>query len=357
MKQAQGDDQVSLNELQKQLSKKAFFPLYLFYGTEDYLMEEATRRVIDAALAEDEIDFNLSVFDLGEITIEAAIDDAETIPFFGDYKVVLVKEPIFLTGQKDKTKIEHDLSRFQAYIENPPPHTIMILTAPYEKLDERKKLVKQIKKNGFVFQAKEMDDRTIKGWIEKRFAQNDVNISSEAIDRLVQLTGPKLLILANEIDKISLYAGTETEVNKEIVTKLVARSLEQNIFDLIDKVVKRKLSAALSIYYDLLEQKEEPIKILSLLTQQFRIVLLVKILLQKGYGQNQIASQLKIHPYRVKLAVETARDFQQEELQAMIDHLADADYIMKTGQMDKVLTLELFFVKSIKETSKVKKEA
>ncbi len=126
-----------------------------------------------------------------------------------------------------------------------------------------------------------------------------------------------------------------------IVEKLVSKSLEQNIFTLIEKVVQRKLDEALRIYYDLLKQNEEPIKILALLAGQFRLIYQVKELARRGYGQQQIASFLKTHPYRVKLAAGHADKFTDEELTNLMRLIAEADYQMKTGGMNKSLLIEM----------------
>jgi DNA polymerase-3 subunit delta len=118
--------------------------------------------------------------------------------------------------------------------------------------------------------------------------------------------------------------------------------LEQNIFVLVDNIVQRKIDAAFRIYYDLLKQNEEPIKILSILSGQFRLIYQVKELARKGYGQQQIAGYIKVHPFRVKLAAGQAKLFKDEELTEIMQMLAEADYQSKTGGMNKELIIEMF---------------
>ena len=133
---------------------------------------------------------------------------------------------------------------------------------------------------------------------------------------------------------------------------LVARSLEQNIFELINKIVNRKRTESLQIFYDLLKQNEEPIKIMALISNQFRLILQTKYFAEQGYGQKQIASNLKVHPFRVKLAMDQARLFSEEELRLIIEQLAVMDYEMKTGKKDKQLLLELFLLQLLKRNEK-----
>ena len=159
------------------------------------------------------------------------------------------------------------------------------------------------------------------------------------------LTAGDLMILNQELKKISTYVGEGGQVSPDIIRLLVPRTLEQNIFELIDNVIHRRSSEALRIFYDLLKNNEEPIKILSLLVNQFRLILQVKELSGTGYGQQQIANTVKVHPFRVKLALQQAKLFTSDELANILLELAEADYQMKTGKKDKQLVLELFLLK------------
>ena len=80
----------------------------------------------------------------------------------------------------------------------------------------------------------------------------------------------------------------------DIVEKLVAKSLEQNIFSLVDSVLQRNLKNTMMIYHDLMRQNEEPIKILSVMAGQVRLMYQVKELSRQGYSQQKIASVLKV---------------------------------------------------------------
>ncbi|WP_453994853.1 DNA polymerase III subunit delta [Bacillus nitroreducens] len=335
-------------ELWKKIKKKQFAPIYLLHGTESFLIQETKDLLISYSMNDNEKDFNLSVFDLEETPVEVALADAETLPFMGERRLVILQNPHFLTAVKNKEKVEHNLSVLENYLNSPAPFTILALTAPYEKLDERKKIVKQLKAKAEVLTVNTLSEKDLHKWITDRAMQHQVTISSSAIQDLLQVAGTNLMNITQEIDKMCLYLGINGEITEDTVKLLVPRSLEQNIFSLIDKVVNRKLEEALRIFYDLLQNNEEPIKILSLLATQFRLIYHVKELSRQGYGQQQIAGNLKVHPFRVKLASGQANLFTQEELLKIMDQLAEADYELKNGKMDKQLILELFIMKLAK---------
>ncbi len=326
----------------KKIKKKQFTPMYVLYGTEDFLINETKQLLINYALSEEEIEFNLSSYDLEETPIEVAIEDAETFPFVGERRLIFLNNPTFLTGEKSKSKIEHNLNKLEAYLKEPAPYSIIVFSGAYEKLDERKKLTKELKRQGTVVEAKKLNEQELILWVKERVAINGVEIDDEAVHQLLTLSGTNLLMLTTEVDKLALYANGGKKIDVNMVEKLVSRSLEQNIFSLVDKIVQRKIEDAFRIYYDLLKQNEEPLKILAILAGQFRLIYQVKELARKGYGQQQIAGFVKVHPFRVKLAAGQARLFEDEELAQIMNMLADADYLAKTGGMNKEMILEMF---------------
>lgn len=329
----------------KDIKRKQFAPVYLLLGNESYLINETKQLLIDHALSEDELDFNFAQFDLEETPIETALEDAETMPFIGERRLVFLMNPFFLTAEKNKSKVEHNVKKLEQYLADPAPFSIIVLVAPYEKLDERKKITKELKRNAALFEAKKLSEHDLKTWTRERAAVAQVEMDDSAIEMLLELAGTNLMMLANEMDKMILYVEEERTIDVETVEKLVAKSLEQNVFTLVDHLLQRNIEPALTIYHELLRQNEEPIKILGVIASQVRLMYQVKGLSKQGYSQQKIASALKIHPYRVKLAFQKNGKFDERELLAIINDLAEADYKMKTGQIEKAIALELLLMK------------
>lgn len=332
-------------DIWKKIENARFSPIYLVYGNESFIINETRQRIISHAITEEEMDFNFSTYDLEETPVEVAIEDAETFPFMGERRVVILQNPIFLTSEKSKGKVEHNVKRLEDYIQSPAPYTILVITAHYEKLDERKKITKALKKAGEVVEAKKLSEQELKSWIRERATTHGVQIDEEAVELLINLAGTNLMMLTQELDKLSLYASDTNLVDAAVVEKLTVRSLEQNIFALVDKVVQRRTDEALRIYYDLLKQNEEPLKILAILAGQFRLIYGVKELSRRGYGQQKIATNLKVHPFRVKLAAGQAKHFDDAQLSRIIDLLSQGDYEIKSGKIKKELMIELFLLK------------
>lgn len=316
--------------------------MYVLYGQESFLINETKQLLTNHVLDLEETDFNLSTYDLEETPIEVALEDAETLPFMGERRLIFLNNPFFLTAEKSKSKVEHNLKKLESYMEEPAPYSILVFSGNYEKLDERKKVTKELKRKGIVVEAKKLNEQELTSWIKERAKLNAVEIEEDALQQILMIAGTNLFMLTTEIDKLALFASETKKIDLHMVDQLVSRSLEQNIFSLVDKIVQRKIDEAFRIYYDLLKQNEEPIKILSIIAGQFRLIYQVKELARRGYGQQQIAGFIKVHPFRVKLAAGQAKLFQDNELTEIMKLLAEADYQAKTGGMKKELLVEMF---------------
>ncbi|RSL31538.1 DNA polymerase III subunit delta [Salibacterium salarium] len=332
-------------QLLKDLNQQKVSSLYLLYGTEDYLIKNVIEKIVSASLAEQERDFNYSIYDMKETPLDIPVEEGETLPFFGGKRVILMRNCYFLTGVKEKEKMEHNVSYFEQYIDNAPKETIMIATVSHEKLDERKKIVKKLKKQGIVLDANPFDEQKMLQWLHEYIRDSNIDMTEQAKQKVIQLAGKDMMMLASEMEKLSLYVEAGGEITEEIVEKLVARTLEDNVFELVDHVVNGRSEKALRIYYDLMKQNEEPIKILALLARQFRMILHVTNLKKTGYSRQKMASQLKLHPYAVKIAEGQAQKYNESMLTNVLKELADADYNIKTGKFGKSLQLELSIAK------------
>ncbi|WP_460994568.1 DNA polymerase III subunit delta, partial [Staphylococcus aureus] len=92
-----------------------------------------------------------------------------------------------------------------------------------------------------------------------------------------------------------LFLGDRPTDNKQDVNKIINRSLEQNVFLLTEYIQKRKKERTIHLVKDLITMKEEPIKLLALITSNYRLFYQCKILSQKGYSGQQIAKTIGVH--------------------------------------------------------------
>ena len=319
-------------------------PIYIVQGKEDYLQIWARQVFLESVVAPEDQDLNVGRFNMEEVSIQTAIQDAESVPFFGERRLVLVDNPSFFTGEKEKKSMDHQLERLQAYLENPMDSSVMVFFAPYDKLDQRKKIVKQLKKVAVLLDASELTERDVKQYIQDSLRNHQYTIQEEALETLLVKTQYSLTNSMKELDKLMIASIDTKMIPLELVESLVAKTLEQNIFELGESILKKEGVKALQIYHDMLLQKEDPLKMNAILLGQFRLLLQVSYLKREGYQEPEIQKTLGVHPYRVKIALQQSRRFGLPLLEKAFMQLVDTEYALKTSVGIKEMQLEWFIL-------------
>ena len=318
--------------------------VYLVQGKEPYLQELARKVFLETIVAPEDQDLNVGRFNIEEVSIQTAIQDAESVPFFGERRLVLVDNPSFFTGEKEKKSMDHQLERLQAYLENPMESSVMVFFAPYDKLDQRKKIVKLLKKVAVLLDASELTERDVKQYIQDSLRNHQYTIQEEALETLLVKTQYSLTNSMKELDKLMIASIDTKMIPLELVESLVAKTLEQNIFELGESILKKEGVKALQIYHDMLLQKEDPLKMNAILLGQFRLLLQVSYLKREGYQEPEIQKTLGVHPYRVKIALQQSRRFGLPLLERAFMQLVDTEYALKTSVGIKEMQLEWFIL-------------
>lgn len=328
----------------KQIKQGSPKPVYLCYGTEKYLLLQFVSQLTKHVIDQEHLDWARTVYDLHDTPISHVLEDAQTPPFLAPKKCILAHNAMFCTG-KDTSKVDHKLDLLLDYLENPLESTVFVLIVHAEKLDSRKKVVKTLKAMDAIVPFQPLRERELNAWIKQLASKEGVAIEDQAIEKLTVLAGANLETVRIELDKLLLFAGNGGRITEQIVEEMVSRSTEQNVFRMVEELVAVRVDRALDIYYNLLKQREEPIKILMLIARQIRIMLQVKGLSRAGALPNVIASQLGLHPYAVKISLQQCRRFEEQTLAGWLSELSELDFNMKTGRVDKVVGLEQFMLR------------
>lgn len=330
----------------KEIGQGRIDPVYILSGEESYFIDETIRRIKIALEQQGEIE--TTVFDLDEVPVNHLIEEADTIPFFSDKKLVIGKNASFLKAtDKTKEKIQHDLKMLESWMLHPSETTVTIFIAPYEKLDERKKVTKLMKEHGVVIHSQAPNERDLAVWLQNEVSLRRKKIDEEALFKLIELVGLNMLHLQSEVEKLCFYIGEEEVIQLEHVEDLVAKTLEQDAFKLLNAYIDGDVSTAVMIYHDLIRQKQEPIGLVALLASQVRLMSNVYYLQTKGYHAQQIAKTLKVNPYRVKRIVEEKRGIRDESLLRALYGLSEVDLQLKTMSGKRERYLELFLMKPL----------
>lgn len=311
--------------------------LYLLFGKQRFLIEKETNKIIKD---NDISALNISRYNLETAELKDILEDASTFSLFSDKKIIIVDNSFIFSTIKRKKEIETD--ELEKYLDNPNPDTIIIFISNDENINNVKKIVKKIKKVGKVI---EFNDNAASKETLIKVQFKDYKIDLETLKLFEDRVGSDLSVIQNEIDKIKIYKDHDKVITKEDIENLIVKRYEIDIFDFIDKIIYKKTDEALTMYYEMLKYNEEPIKIISILADNFRLMYQAKELSKIGYNNFDIGDILEENPYRMKHVLIKSKEYSSNRLLKLIDELADLDLNIKTGKIDKELGLEIFIIK------------
>lgn len=329
----------------KAVNAGRFSPLYVIYGKDRYRIEQFVELIKNRMFKNEDQHMGIVKFDTQESTLDEIVVEADSAPFFVEKKLIIVKDSsIFSAAAKENSKLEHRPEALLNYMDHPLESTVIVFIVSAEKLDERKKLVKSLKDRKVIVHFPELDYIQLIQWLRKKAGEQGREIAPDAAELLMRRIGMSMQQLSQELDKLCLHVGDQGEITVALVDQLISATIEEDVFALVDMIVNIKLHEALAMYKALLIRKEEPIKLIALIVRQLRMMLHIKELEEAQYSPKQIAGMIGAHPYAVKLAAEKASSYSKKRLAELLSSLADLDYSMKTGRVDKALGLELFIL-------------
>lgn len=333
------------NQVLSKIKKGEIAPIYVLYGTQTFLMDEIVEELKKQLLSESDIEFNYEQYDLDDVPLGQVVEAAETLPFLGEKRLIVASSAFFLTGAKVQQNVEHHLESLERYLESPADFSVLVLKVEHEKLDERKKIVKSLKKQAVLCSCLALNEERLLPWLETKAGELSVHLKRDAAELLMQFVGQEMDMLYNELVKMAQYVGKQGTISVETVQELIAKNIEQDVFTLVEHVVQLRLTEAFTILHELLKRREEPIKIVLLLARQFRMIYRAKDLAMQGYSPAQMSTYLRVPPFVCSLVARQSKQFTEKQLRTILDWLAETDFVLKTGKMDKVLALEMLLLK------------
>ena len=338
---------MSIDILKEDIKNNKIRSLYLFHGPEEYLKKHYLGSIEKKVLREDMIALNRIVLD-GKFDIGKVIEASETMPVFSDMKVVIVKNTgIFKPKKKSEgvteTKNKGQEDSLLRYLQNAPKHTCLIF---YEsEIDKRIKIVDTIKKNGLIVEFVFQKPNELVKWVTKILKSNKKEIDNKAASLLVDNSEAGMSEILNEVNKLIAFLGERCEVRTDDIEKVCTKSVKSRIFDLTDAIAENNGAKAFKILNDMVILKEPLPKILFMITRQFRQILEMKLLGDKGMELNELASRIGVSPYAAGKIARQANRFTVDKLKKAVKESLLMDIAIKTGKINDRIATELLIAK------------
>lgn len=337
----------AINDI-KDLTVYTLPPILVLTG-EDVGQFEWLKKDILQKIAYDSSDLNYSYFDMKETPYAEVELDLVSLPFFADEKIVILDHLLDLTTAKKRVLTDEDLKQFESYLEMPSESTkLVILTEG--KLDSKRRLVKLLKREAQIVEAATPKDQDLKRYFASQAQELGLKFVGDALDQLLLKSGYDFGELQKNLALLQAYKE-DGQITLEDVEEAVPKTLQDNIFDLTQMILKRQIDQASNLVKDLRLQGEDEIKLIAIMLGQFRLFIQVKILSEEGQPESQIVTNLsdlsgrKINPYQVKFALRDSRRLSLPFLKQAMITLIETDYAIKSGKYDKDYLFDLALLK------------
>ena len=287
----------------------------------------------------DPADLNFAYFDMKEVDYKSLELELVSLPFFADEKIVILDHFVDITTAKKRYLTDDELKSFEDYLENPLPSSKLVIFAE-GKLDSKRRLVKLLKRDATVFEAIEPKEQEIRAYFQEWAQELGLNFAGKSFEQLLIKSGFQFSEIQKNLLFLQAYKDNG-DITEEDIVEAIPKTLQDNIFDLTQLILTKKIDQARDLVKDLTLQGEDEIKLIAIMLGQFRLYTQVKILQESGQTEAKMVSSLghylgrNPNPYQIRFALRDTRGLSLNFLQDSIRYLIQADYQIKTGVYEK----------------------
>ena len=343
--------EISSEKLLETLDKHLEIPrVVIIWGEEGYYKEKITKAVVQTTFAAvAERDKEIVVFDK-ELPLKELETAINSYPFFSGKNMVLIKDPKILKQdkqQESETRKEQQM-QLAELLSNLPDFCQIVCTVP--KLDKRSKFYKTLLPIAAIVESKTIKSYNLRPWLDEQAALYgcmwEYGAAELVVEYMAAADNVPLLLLANEIEKLAIYAGTRKKWTRQDVETIFSELPEVSIFALTNAIAEKKIEETLTLLA--LEEKRgtNVLKVAGIVSSQIRKLWQVKELMEAGYDKTGIANELKLHPFIAQKTMMQSKFFTTASLQKCLTALAQLNMDLRKGgrrfeQLEEILVMLL----------------
>ena len=194
----------------------------------------------------------------------------------------------------------------------------------------------------------------LKSFVNKRIRSAGKLIGARDMDYLVDISGYlnndseyDLYRMESDLTKL-VNASDEDAISKKLIEEIMIGDKDRFVFNFIDYLLAGKKSMAMQLLINTISAGENSkgkgnvFSLASTLIGQFEIMYDSLELDDEGMPIKIMAKSLGVNEYRLKKAYAAARKVGKSKIKKALIELYDTDRLLKTGEMDKNTSLELF---------------
>lgn len=312
--------------------------IYCFQGEEDYLAKNTINFLKKELIDESVLEFNSFEKDATNMTYNNLYEEIVRLPFMAKKRVIILY---------NWTDLSKDLAKNYEEIEKLKASYILVLMSSPESPRKNLSIVKTLMKYDRLVDFDMVNPAALKNWILKKLQEENKKISEAALRKFIEYLNyskdsefNSLYKIENEIKKLASISSES--IDESIVDSMVNKSISSNIFNLTDAISQKNRKKAIQELNKLLNNGEEPVKILYMLSRHMINVLKIINYKNQGYKDYDIMRLVGISKFEFNKIFSTLKNFSEDKARYNLEKCMEADYILKTKKNEpNVLLFEL----------------
>ncbi|RLD29841.1 MAG: DNA polymerase III subunit delta, partial [Bacteroidetes bacterium] len=263
-------------------------PVYLFLGPEIGLKTDEIDKIKNSFQKNTGENPEIHKFYPYDTSMGEVISLMKNGALFSSYK--------FVTFMNVEELKKNDIAELVSYIKSPGTDCTLFLVS--EKTSVDKKISSAIpKKSVRIFW--ELFENQKKSWISNFFRNEKIEISFDAIEMILEMVENNTNDMRNACSKLSIFFGTDSQIEEEDIEHFIYHSKEENVFTLFKKIAAADFSSSVEILHKIaLSGEGSPVQLISGLQWQFRKLLTLSQLFAKRYSREEALSKAQIRGKR-----------------------------------------------------------
>ena len=305
--------------------------IIFLYGQDSFRSRQKLEEIVAHYKESGKSGLNLISLDAKDINFSDFYDNFKISSMFAEKKLIILKN-VFANKnfQEDFIKEVKSIEELKD----------VVLVYESEEPDQRLKLFKALLKECKCQEFSFLAGLNLRKWAHEEFQKSGQKVNMDALDLLLNYVGNDLWRLSGEISKLSSFKKDGT-VKKDDIELFVKPRIELDIFKTIDALAAKNKKQALALLHKHLDGGEVPLYLLSMIAYQFKNLLVVKELAQKGLMYASIVKKSGLHPFVVKKTYYACNQFSFEELKKIYQRIFQVDLDIKTGKVEAETALDL----------------
>lgn len=319
-----------ISELIRSARAGKFAPVHVLVGEERFFIDRAIRALYQAVIGDGPKGFNDELLDGKTATAKRISEAANTLPMMAKARFILVRRLDELPAS--------EVDGLVAYLNAPSDTTCVVLTA--DKIDGRSKIANLAKKKGYWADAASLKPGEVRSFIIDEAKARGAKLDANAAAGLADALGTDLSAIDDALERLSLFVGNGGTIDSAAVEACVTRIRVDSIWSLVDAVGTRDGRKALAAASSLLADREPPLRILSMIARQLRMVARMRQALQSGMSPDEAAREAGAPPFKAREMASAAKRFGNPDLAAAFGVLAETDLALKGSKVPPETVLE-----------------